>query len=145
MSLESLRNVRAQVEQAITMELARITGQLVQMEEQSRALTQQIESDADTYRVHTEQGLTIEYVLEWQARMDARQAALTQTNRAIATLTEAWHHTQARLIEASQEKKVVERLAERRQQAHRRELERRDQLVTDEAASRQQRTIGRPA
>lgn len=145
MSLDSLRKLRAQTEEAITMELAQIAQQLIQLEEQSQVLSAQIQSDAVTYRVQTEQGLAIEYVLEWQARMDAQQAALARAYQAIGTLTEAWNHTQGRLIEASQERKVLDRLAERRQQAHVTDTKRREQRTSDEAAYRQHAATGKLA
>lgn len=127
------------------MELARVTQDLVRMEARCQALEDEMQADATTYRLQTHQGLAIEQVLEWQARMDSQQAALTQAHQAVGALTEAWNRTQARLVEASQERKMLDRLAERQQQAHRTKVRRREQLVLDEAAYRQHASIGKRA
>lgn len=142
MSLESLRTLRAQAEEAITMELAQITQDLVRMEQRCQALDAKIQAEAATYRLQTEQGMAIEYVLEWHGRLEAQQTALKEARHAVAALAEAWNQTQARLIEASQERKILGRLADRRQQAHVSKLRRLEQLATDEAANRQRFSAG---
>ncbi len=142
MSLESLRTLRAQIEEAITMELAQITQELVHMEQRCHTLAVQIQSEAAMYRLQTEQGIAIEYMLEWHARMDSQQAALKEAHQAVSALTEVWNQTQARLVEASQERKILERLVDRQQQASLSEARRREQLATDEAAHRQRFSAG---
>ncbi len=142
MSIESLRKLRAQTEEAITMELAQITQELLNMEMRCRALDTEIQSDVGSYRLQTEQGLTIESMLEWQGRMGAQEAALGQARQAIHVLNDSWQRTQARLVEATQARKVLDRLAERRQQAHRTEVGRREQQALDEAAHRRRSPMG---
>lgn len=137
MSLDSLRKLRAQTEEAITMELAQITQELVRLEQQSRLLEAQIHAEASLYSRQAEEGLPIEAVLEWHARLDSQQAALIRTEAQAGDLTVAWNHTHARLIEATQERKVLDRLAERNRKSREGELRRREQLVMDEAAQRQ--------
>ena len=142
MSLESLRKLRAETEEAITMELAQITQELVHIEQRCHTLDAHIQSEVAMYRLQTEQGIAIESMLEWHARMDAQQAALKDAHQAVRTLTEVWNRTQARLVEASQERKIVERIVDRQQQAHLSEVRRREQLATDEAAHRQRFSAG---
>ena len=119
------------------MELAQVTQELVHQEQRCHALDAHIRSETAMYRAQSEQGITIESMLEWHARMDAQQAALKEVHQAIRTITEVWNGTQARLVAASQERKIVERLVDRQQQAHLSEVRRREQHATDEAAHRQ--------
>lgn len=136
MSLDALRKVRARAQEAITMELAEVTQNLMRMERQCEALEAQIQSEASAYQLQTERGLAVEAMLEWQRRLDSRRTALLQARHAIGNLTEAWAVVQARLIEATQERKVLDRFAERQREAHEAERRRGEQRATDEAAGR---------
>jgi flagellar export protein FliJ len=136
MRLDSLRKLRAQAQEARTMELAQATQELVSMEQRSRALEAQIQSDTSAYHLHTEQGLMIEALWEWQGRLDMQRAALTQARSAVGYLTEMWTSAHARLVEATQERKILDRLLERQREAHDAELHRREQQTMDEAAGR---------
>ena len=136
MSLDSLRRLKERAEEAVMMELAQITRDLAGMERRSDALTAQLESDAAAFLVHAKQGMAIEAMLEWQGRMDNEQAAVQRSRRRIAELTDRWKQAQARLVVATQERKVLDRLAERQRAAHRTDVERREQRATDEAATR---------
>jgi flagellar export protein FliJ len=136
MSLDALRRLKERAEEAAMMELARITQDLAGMERHHDALTARMESDATAFRIQAEQGMAIETVLEWQGRMDEVRAAVQQSRRVIMNLTEQWKQAQARLVVATQERKVLDRLAERQEAAHRSDIQRREQQATDESASR---------
>ena len=136
MSLESLRKLRAQTVETLMMELAQITRTLTQSEERSHDIETQIQKDVVIYDRQSAQGLTIEAWLEWQGRMDSQQAALRQVRREIDQAAEAWQHTKALLVEASQESKLLDRVADKRREAQRAEAGRQEQRTTDEAASR---------
>jgi flagellar export protein FliJ len=75
-------------------------------------------------------------MLEWQGRLDSHQATLQQTRSAVGHLAEEWSRARARLIEATQERKVLDRFIERQQEARRADVQRREQQATDEAAGR---------
>lgn len=124
------------------MELARLAQELSTMEARCRMLDARIQSDADTYRLQAEQGLPIESVLEWQARIEGQGAALAQGRRALDALTQAWVGAQRRLVEATQERKVLDRLAEKRRQERRSIVRRREQDALDETAHRRHLTGG---
>jgi flagellar export protein FliJ len=136
MSLDALRRLKERAEEAAMMELARITQDLAGMERLHDALTARMESDATAFRIQAEQGMAIETVLEWQGRMDEARAAVQQSRRVIVNVTEQWKQAQARLVVATQERKVLDRLAERQEAAHRSDIQRREQQATDESASR---------
>ncbi len=140
MSLESLRKLRAQTVETLMMELAQITRTMAQSEEQYRDMEIQIQKDADAYHRQSAQGMTIEAWMEWQGRMDSQQAALCRTRRKIDQAVEAWQHIKARLVEAGRERKLLDRVADRRLEAQRAEAGRQEQRMTDEAASRRYST-----
>jgi flagellar FliJ protein len=136
MSLESLRKLRAQTVETLMMELAQITRTLTQSEERYRDIETQIQKDVVIYDRQSAQGLTIEAWLEWQGRMDSQQAALRQVRREIDQAIEAWQHTKTLLVEASQESKLLDRVADKRREVQRAEAGRQEQRTMDEAASR---------
>jgi flagellar FliJ protein len=136
MSLEALRKLRAQTEESLTMELAQATHELIRMEQRCDQLDAQMQAEASAYRVEAEQGLIIEAMLEWQGRLESHQATLQQTRSAVGHLAEEWSRARARLIEATQERKVLDRFIERQQEARRADVQRREQQATDEAAGR---------
>ncbi|MBH0179294.1 MAG: flagellar export protein FliJ [Nitrospira sp.] len=136
MRLDSLRKLRVQTQEALTMELAQVTQELVSMEQRCNALDAQIQSDTSAYRIQAEQGLVIEALWEWLGRLDVQRAALIQARSTVGHLTEMWSSAHARLVEATQERKILDRLLERQREAHDAELNRREQQAMDEAAGR---------
>lgn len=136
MSLESLQKLRAQAVETLMMELAQIARTLAQSEERYHDIEAQLEKDADLYDRRSAQGMTIEAWLEWQGRMDSQRAALSRVRREIDQAAEAWRHTKALLVEASQERKLLDLVADRRREAQRADAGRQEQRTTDEAASR---------
>ncbi len=141
MSLESLQKLRAQTVETLMMELAQVTRTLTQSEERYHDIEAQIERDALVYDRQSKQGLTIEAWLEWQGRMDSQQAALRQARREIDQAGEAWQHTKALLVEASQERKLLDVIADKRRDTERADAARQEQQTTDEAASRRYSTV----
>lgn len=140
MSLESLRKLRAQTVENLMMELAKITRTLTRSEERYRDIETQIQKDVAVYDRQSAQGLTIEAWWEWQGSMDSQQAALRQARREIDQAVEAWQHTKALLVEASQERKLLDHIADKRRETQRAEAGRQEQRTTDEAASRRYST-----
>lgn len=140
MSLESLRKLRAQTVETLMMELAQITRTLAQSEERYQELEATLQQDVVAYDRESVQGLTIEAWLEWQGRMDSQQAALRRVRREIDQAVEAWQHTKALLVEASQERKLVDLVADKRREAQRADAALQEQRTTDEAASRRYST-----
>lgn len=136
MSLESLRKLRAQAVESLMMELAQVLRTLAQSEERCRDIEAQIQKDVATYDRQSTQGLTIEAWLEWQGRIDSQQTALRRVRREIDQAAEASQRTKALLVQAGQERKLLDLVAAKRREAQRAETERQEQRTTDEAASR---------
>jgi flagellar protein FliJ len=136
MSLDALRKLRAQTVEALMMELAQIAQVLTHHEERYHSIEDHIQMDSASYDRQAAQGLTIEAVVEWQGHMNSQQAVLRQVRREIDQATLAWQRTKALLVEASQERKLLDVVADKRQDAQRAETGRQEQRVTDEAANR---------
>jgi len=140
MSLDSLRKLRAQTVETLMMELAQVNSALAQSEERCRDMEAQMQQDIVSYDRQAAQGLTIEAWLEWQGRMDSQQAVLRRVRREIDQAVEAWQHTKTRLVEAGQERKLLDLVADKRRDAQRADVARQEQRTTDEAASRRYST-----
>jgi flagellar biosynthesis chaperone FliJ len=69
-------------------------------------------------------------------RMDSHRAALRKARGEMDNALEAWRHTKALLVEASQERKLLDLVADKRREAQRADAGRQEQRTTDEAASR---------
>ncbi len=118
------------------MELARVTQDVDAMEARCRSLEKALEEEAARYCRDAEGGLPIEQALERQARMEAQHTMLAAARQGLATLKETWDAVHARLMETRVERKILDRLAERREAEHQAELDRREQQHLDEAAQR---------
>ncbi len=140
MSFESLRKLRVQTVEALMMELAQITRTLAQSEDRYQDLEVKMQQDVATYDRQFVQGLTIEAWLEWQGHMDSQQAALRRVRREIDQTVEAWQRTKALLVEASQERKLLDLVADKRRDAQRADAARQEQRTMDEVASRRHST-----
>ena len=136
MSLESLRKLRAQTVERLMLELAQATRTLTQSEERCRDIEAQIQKDVVIYDRQSAQGLRIEAWLEWQGRIESQQAALRRVRCEIAQAVEAWQHTKALLVEASQERRLLDVLPDKRDEAQRARVGRQEQRTMDEGASR---------
>lgn len=136
MSLHSLRKVRAQAVESLMMELAQIAQAMARSEARYQVIEVEMQADVESYTREAMRGLTIEALLEWQGRMDAQGAALQQVRHEIAQATTLWQRTNAQLVEANQECKLLDRVVEKRQEAVRAASRRQEQSETDEAASR---------
>lgn len=136
MSLESLQKLRAQTVERLMMELAQVTRVLTQNEERCRAIEAQIQKDVVVYDRQSAQGLTIEAWLEWQGRIDSQQAMLRRVRCEIDQAVEVWQRTKALLVEASQERRLLDVVADKRREVQRAEAGHQEQRTTDEAASR---------
>ncbi|MDH5348814.1 MAG: flagellar FliJ family protein [Nitrospira sp.] len=136
MSLDSLRKLRGQAVEALMMELGHIAQSLSRSEERYRKIETEMVEDANTYSQQTQQGLTIEAMLEWQVRMYSQQTALRQAHLVIEQETLSWQRINKLLVEANQECKLLDRILEQREATQCAEVARQEQRATDEAASR---------
>ncbi|CUQ67103.1 flagellar export protein FliJ [Candidatus Nitrospira inopinata] len=136
MSLDALRKLRAQTQEALMMELAQVTQELMSLEQRCEALDARLQSDAAAWRRQAAQGMTAQALLEWEGRLASQQASLRRARGAIDRLTGLWAETQARLVEATRARKVLDRLDERRRAESDAVTLRREQRATDETTGR---------
>jgi flagellar export protein FliJ len=140
MSLKSLQKLRAQAVEALMMELAQITRTLDRAEQQYRDLEAELQQAVLMYDRQSSQGMTREVWLEWEGRMDSHRATLRKVRGERDKALEAWHRTKALLVEASQERTLLDRVADKRREAQRVDAGRQEQRIMDEAASRRYST-----
>jgi flagellar export protein FliJ len=136
MSLTTLQTLSARTQEALTLELARVTDDVIAMEARCRSLEQAVGQEAERYCREVEQGLSIEEALERQGRMEAQHTMLSAARQNLAALKDAWDAAHTRLLAARVERQVLDRLAERREAEQRAEQGRREQRSLDEAAQR---------
>ncbi|GKS62711.1 hypothetical protein YTPLAS72_00150 [Nitrospira sp.] len=136
MSLHSLRKLREQRVETLMMELGQIAQSLSRNEARYRQVETTMQNETEQYRQQMQQGLTIESLLEWEARLGSQEAILYQVHRDIEQTAMLWNRTNSLLVEASQECKVLDRVLERREAIHRADVARQEQQAMDEAASR---------
>lgn len=136
MSLESLQRWRAQNMEVLMMELAQLSHTLARNEEQCRVLESQIDADTILYDQEAQQGMTVEALVEWQGRLESQQCALQRVRQEVERATVEWQETKARLVEANQERTLLDRIIDHRRQAQRAEAANKEQQMTDEAGAR---------
>jgi flagellar export protein FliJ len=136
MSLDALRKLRAQTQEALMMELAQMTQELMSLEQRCKVLEERVQSDVAAWRRQAAQGMTAQALLEWEGRLASQQTSLRQARGAIDRLTGLWTETQGRLIEATRACKALDRLDERRRAEGDAAVLRREQRATDEATGR---------
>jgi len=136
MSLEALQKWRAQNVEVLMMELAKLSHELARNEERCRVLESQIQAETILYHQEAQQGMTVEALVEWQGRLESRQCALNRVRHDVEQVTLAWHQTKSRLVEANQERTLLDRIIGQRRHIQRTEVANKEQQMTDEAGAR---------
>jgi flagellar export protein FliJ len=137
MSLEALRKFRAQEREALMVELAHVSRELMSLEQRCGTLEERMRIDASLAQRQAVQGTTAHTWLEWDEQLASQWLLLKQVREAVRRLTDVWGKTRARLIEAMQEGKVLDRLEGRRQAEREALMRKQEQRASDEMASRQ--------
>ena len=136
MKLDAVRRYRAQVEDLLRMDLLHARQNLQDAESACQALDAQARMTAERYVAKASSGIALEEFLEWQVTCDAEAAMLTQAWQAECRCREEWHQKQQELQMAMQERRTLDRLAERFRQQQRVIQYRAEQLQMDESARR---------
>lgn len=136
MKLDAVRRYRAQVEDVLRMDLLRARQNLQDAEAVCQALGAQTQVTVERYFAKVSAGMPVEEFLEWQATCDAEAALLTQARQAEARLRDEWNRKQQDLRDAMQERRTLDRLAERLRLQHQAVQHRVEQTQMDEAARR---------
>jgi len=136
MRLGVLRRYRAQVEEVVRMDLFRLRQELHGLEARARLSEERLRCTADEYAGKAAGGLALDEFLVWQSRLTADTAKSAAARRMEGQLREAWDRKQGELREAMQDRRTLDRLAERIRQQRRLVQSRVDQMEMDEAARR---------
>jgi flagellar export protein FliJ len=136
MKLNVLRRYRAQLEEVVRMDLFRLRQELQDAEARSRLLDEHMELTTDTYRSKAGGGIALDEFLVWQSMCAAETSNLAAAKHVEGQLREAWSQKQDELHETMQDRRTVDRLAERMRQQRHLVQDRIDQMEMDEAARR---------
>jgi flagellar export protein FliJ len=136
MKLGVLRRYRAQVEEIVRVDLFRLRQELHELEARARLLEERMRRTTDEYSGKAAGGLALDEFLVWQSRLAADTSKLVAARQMEEQLRGAWDQKQIELREAMQDRRTLDRLAERIGQRRRLVQNRVDQMEMDEAARR---------
>jgi flagellar export protein FliJ len=136
MKLDVLRRYRAQVEEVVRMELFLLRQELQNIEARFRLLDEQTKRMTEAYLAKAGKGVALDEFLVWQSMMTAETSKLAAAKQLEGQLREAWSQKQDALREAMQERRKLDRLADRMRQQRHLVQHRVDQMEMDEAARR---------
>lgn len=136
MKLDVLRRYRAQLEEVARMDLFQLRQELQDSEARARLLDEHMRLTTDAYLAKAGGVVALDEFLVWQSRFQAGTALLAQARQEEVRLSKAWDQKQNELREAMQDRRTVDRLAERMRQQCQLVQDRFDQMEMDEAARR---------
>ena len=136
MKLDVLRRYRAQLEEVARMDLFQLRQELQDSEARARLLDEHMRLTTDAYLVKAGGVVALDEFLVWQSRFQAGTALLAQARQEEVRLSKAWDQKQNELREAMQDRRTVDRLAERMRQQRQLVQDRFDQMEMDEVARR---------
>lgn len=136
MKLDVLRRYRAQLEDVMRMDLFLLRRRLQDAEAEFEAHETSMKYTTEAYLADVGRGVALDDFLVWQSRLAAETARLVEVKQVEGQIREAWNQKQHALREAMQDRRTLDRLAERMRQQRILVDNRIDQMETDEAASR---------
>jgi flagellar export protein FliJ len=136
MKLDVLWRYRAQMEEVVRLDLIRLRQELQDAEARSHLLDAQFRRTADAYSEKAGRGVALDEFLVWQSTFAAQTSKLAEARQVETQLREAWSRKQDEMREVAQDRRTVDRLAERIRQQRRLVQHRIDQMEMDEAARR---------
>ena len=136
MKLDVLRRYRAQLEEVARMDLFQLRQELHEAEARVRLLDEHMKLTTNAYLAKAGGVVALDEFLVWQSRFQAGTSLLAHARQEEVRLSEAWSQKQNELREAMQDRRTLDRLAERMRQQHQLVQDRIDQMEMDEAARR---------
>jgi flagellar export protein FliJ len=136
MKLDLLRRYRAQLEEVARMDFFKLRQELQDSEARSRMLDEHMRLTTAAYLAKAAGGVALDEFLVWQSRFQAETFLLAQARQEEMRLNKAWSLKQNELREAMQDRRTLDRLAERMRQQRHLVQHRIDQMEMDEAARR---------
>ena len=136
MKLDVLRRYRAQLEEVARMDLFLLRQKLQDAEARSRLLDAHMRLTTEAYQAKAVGGVALVEFLVWQSMFAAETSNLAAARQVEGQLREAWSQKQDELREAMQDRRKLDRLAERMSQQRHLVQYRVDQMAMDEAARR---------
>jgi flagellar export protein FliJ len=136
MKLDVVRRYRAQLEEVVRMDLLQLRRELQDSEARTRLLDEHMKLTTNAYLAKAGGVVAVDEFLVWQSRFQAGTSLLAQARQDEERFREAWSRKQEELREAIQDRRTLDRLAERMRRQHHLVQDRIDQMEIDEAARR---------
>jgi flagellar biosynthesis chaperone FliJ len=136
MKLDVLRRYRAQLEEVLRMDLFLLRQELQDAEAHAGLLDAHMRLTIEAYLAKASRGVALDEFLVWQSTCAAETSRLAAAKQVEGQLHEAWNEKQNELREAMQDRRKLDRLAERMRQQRQLVRHRIDQMEMDEAARR---------
>ena len=134
MNLSVIRTYRAQVEEALRMELAELQCSVHLEQETQTLLLAQVEDGTAEFLKMAHAGMTVDEARTQQAKLDALAQSIRKARETIAMAQRRCDQKRAELVEASRERKKLEILEEREAARRSKRDQRREQTAIDQAA-----------
>ncbi|MEO8338401.1 MAG: flagellar FliJ family protein [Nitrospirota bacterium] len=136
MKLDVLRRYRTQLEEVVRMDLFRLRQEIQDSEARTHLLDAQMRLTTEAYLAKAGGGVALEEFLVWQSQCAAETSKLAAAKQMEGQLRVTGNQKQDELREAMQDRRTLDRLAERMQQQRLLVQDRADQMEMDEAARR---------
>ncbi len=140
MNVATLKAYRAQIEDALRIEMERLAQRLREVEARRARLESEADAAARAYTQRTKSGISAREALREYEALERLARSIRQAKDGAAVLREEWERKRQELLEASRERRKLELLEERIERCRRRAAEQQDQRLADEVAGR--RTSG---
>ena len=136
MNLSRLLAYRSQIEDALRIELATAARVLQEAAEQSASCEAETDAKQRRYAEAAQRGLTVEETQRWYDDIEQASVKAVRSAERHAALHGEWMNKQSAVVEAMQERKKLEILVSRREEARQQEQLHVDQRLMDEQAAR---------
>jgi flagellar export protein FliJ len=136
MNLSRLLAYRSQIEDALRIELGTAARVLQEAAEHTAFCEAKAKDKQRGYAEAAQRGLTVEEARRWYDDIEQASAMAVRSADTHAALHREWMHKQSAVVEAMQERKKLDILVSRREEARRQEQRHVDQRLMDEQAAR---------
>ena len=133
-TLQPVLNYRQLREDQVKQELGRLLAEENSLYQSISAEEEDLHALYETLEVRQQEGMSVDELLLYQHRISHKVARLAELAEQMDRLRNRIDRQRAALLEASRDKKLLEKLKERKADEYRREMNRRETIVLDEIA-----------
>lgn len=136
MNVATLKAYRAQLEDALRIEVEQLAQRLREVETRRARLESEADTRARAYMRCTRAGVLAREALKEYEAFESLARSIRHAKAREAALREEWERKRQELLEAARERRKLELLEQRNERRRRRALAQQDQRLADEVAGR---------